>query len=111
MIADFEFDRLEGDRLRLRRRDDASPGADWTVSHPESLERLASDALGRRIRIEFAGAASSSAAPSPVVGDDVESHPLVAEAMELFDAHVVQVRTIDGSSKVEEPAAKPEKEE
>lgn len=111
MLADFEFDRLEGDRLRLRRRDDASPGADWTVSHPDSLERLASDALGRRIRIEFAGAESSTVSPAPVVDEDVESNPLVAEAMELFDAHVVQVRRIDGSPKVEEPVAKPDKED
>ena len=111
MLADFEFDRLEGDRLRLRRREDASPGVDWTVSHPDSLERLASEALGRRIRVEFIGATSSDATPSPIVVDDVESHPLVAEAMELFDAHVVQVRTIEGSPKVEEPDAKPDKED
>ncbi len=111
MLADFEFDRLEGDRLRLRRREDASPGVDWTVSHPDSLERLASEALGRRIRVEFIGATSSDATPSPIVVDDVESHPLVAEAMELFDAHVVQVRTIEGSPKVEESDAKPDKED
>jgi len=111
MLADFEFDRLEGDRLRLRRRDDASPGVDWTVSHPEPLVRMASEALGRRIRVEFVDVAASSSAPSPVVDQDVESHPLVADAMELFDAHVVQVRRIEGSPKVEEPVTKPVKEE
>ena len=111
MLADFEFDRLEGDHLRLRRREDASPGADWTVSHPASLEELASEALGRRIRVGFVGAETRGSAPSRVVEDDVESHPLVADAMELFDAHVVQVRRIDGSPKVEEPAVKPEKED
>jgi hypothetical protein len=31
--------------------------------------------------------------------------------MELFDAHVVQVRRIDGSPKVEEPVARTEKED
>lgn len=111
MLADFEFDRLEGGHLRLRRRDDASPGVDWTVSHPEPLERLASEALGRRIRVEFVNAAASSTAPSSVVDEDVESHPLVVDAMELFDAHVVQVRRIEGSPKVEEPVTKPVKED
>lgn len=111
MLADFEFDRLEGDHLRLRRRADASPGVDWTVSHPESMERLASDALGRRIRVEFVGATASSTTRSPVVDEDVESHPLVVDAMELFDAHVVQVRRIEGSPKVEEPVTKPVKED
>ena len=111
MLADFDFDRLEGDRLRLRRREDASPGVDWTVSHPESLERMASEALGRRIRVEFVGAVATEAASAPIVEADVESHPLVVDAMELFDAHVVQVRRIDGSPKVEEPVTKPVKED
>ena len=111
MLADFEFDRLEGNDLRLRRRDEASPGADWTVSHPESLERMASEALGRRIRVEFVGVAASEPASTPIVEHDVESHPLVADAMELFDAHVVQVRRIDGSPKVEEPVARTERED
>ena len=111
MLADFDFDRLEGDRLRLRRREDASPGVDWTVSHPESMERMASEALGRRIRVEFVGAVASEAASAPLVDADVESHPLVVDAMELFDAHVVQVRRIDGSPKVEEPVTKPVKED
>ena len=46
-----------------------------------------------------------------VVDEDVESHPLVVDAMELFDAHVVQVRRIEGSPKVEEPVTKPVKED
>jgi hypothetical protein len=72
---------------------------------------MASEALGRRIRVEFVGVAASEPASTPIVEHDVESHPLVADAMELFDAHVVQVRRIDGSPKVEEPVARTEKED
>lgn len=95
MLADFEFERLEGGTLRLRRRKDASPGVAFTMQRPQGLEDLASAAFGRRMRIEFveAGTArTASAAPATDESRAAMEHPLVQEAMDLFDAHVVQVR-------------------
>lgn len=95
MLADFEFERLEGGTLRLRRRKDASPGVAFTVQRPQGLEDLASTVFGRKMRIEFveSGAGQTrSAAPATDESRAAMEHPLVQEAMDLFDAHVVQVR-------------------
>ena len=48
VLADFEFERLEGATLHVRVRDDASPAAAFTVEHPEVFEELASTAFERR---------------------------------------------------------------
>ena len=95
MLADFDFERLEGGTLCLRRRKDASPGAAFTVQRPQGLEELASAVFGRKMRIEFveSGAGQTrSAAPATDESRAAMEHPLVQEAMDLFDAHVVQVR-------------------
>lgn len=92
MLDDFEFDRLEGGRLRLRRRVDASPSAGWTIQKPQGLADLASSALGRTIEIEFVKESVPKHAAATDIAADVNDHPLVREAVDLFDAHVVQVR-------------------
>ena len=95
MLADFEFERLEGGTLRLRRRKDASPGVAFTIQRPQGLVDLATAVFGRKMRIEFveAGAGQSrNAAPATDDSRAAMEHPLVQEAMDLFDAHVVQVR-------------------
>ena len=94
-LGDFEFERLEGGLLHLRLRPDASPGASFTMQRPQPLEQMASEALGRRIRIAFVDRPDDSGqVPAPAT-DEVkvaQEDPTVQEAMELFDAHVVQVR-------------------
>ncbi|MFB0985400.1 MAG: hypothetical protein QMB94_03820, partial [Phycisphaerales bacterium] len=92
MLDDFEFDRLEGGRLRLRRRIDASPSAGWTIQKPQGLADLASSALGRTIEIEFVKESVPKHVAATDIAADVNDHPLVREAVDLFDAHVVQVR-------------------
>jgi hypothetical protein len=94
MLEDFDFERLEGGTLHLRPRTDASPGHAWVMKRPEAIETLASRAFGRRMQVVFVGPSSRSAsAASPVSAHaEVADHPLVREAMDLFDAHVVQVR-------------------
>ena len=94
-LGDFQFERLEGEVLQLRLRPDASPGASFTMQRPQSLEELASEALGRRIRIVFVDRPDESGQVPVPATDEVKAaqeDPTVQEAMELFDAHVVQVR-------------------
>ena len=94
-LGDFEFERLEGELLHLRLRSDASPGASFTMQRPQALEQLASEAFGRRIRIAFVDRPDESGqVPVPATDDvkEAQEDPTVQEAMELFDAHVVQVR-------------------
>ncbi|MBC03950.1 MAG: DNA polymerase III, subunit gamma and tau [Phycisphaerae bacterium] len=94
-LEDFEFERLEGEVLHLRLRPDASPGASFTMQRPQSLEQLASEAFGRRTRIVFVDRPDDSGQVPVPATDEVraaQENPTVREAMELFDAHVVQVR-------------------
>ncbi len=97
MLEDFDFERLEGGTLHLRTRLDASPGHAWVMKRPDALEALAARAFGRRMQVVFVttnggGGAGESAASAMSAGSEVGDHPLVREAMDLFDAHVVQVR-------------------
>jgi DNA polymerase-3 subunit gamma/tau len=108
MLDDFEFDRLEGGRLRLRRRVDASPSAGWTIQKPQGLADLASAAFGRRIEIEFVAESQPMRASADNIAADVNDHPLVREAVDLFDAHVVQVRRTDQPNADGDTAASPE---
>ena len=65
------------------------------MQRPQSLEELASEALGRRIRIVFVDRPDESGQVPVPATDEVKAaqeDPTVQEAMELFDAHVVQVR-------------------
>ncbi len=106
-LGDFEFERLEGGVLHLRRRSDASPGASFTMQRPQALEELASEAFGRRIRLVFVDRPNETGeVPVPATDEirEAQEDPLVQEAMELFDAHVVQVRR----ASVEERVAKDE---
>ncbi len=94
MLEDFDFERLEGGTLHLRPRTDASPGHAWVMKRPDAIEALASRAFGRRMQVVFVGRESRSR-PSETpasVHAELADHPLVREAMDLFDAHVVQVR-------------------
>ena len=108
MLEDFEFDRMEGGRLRLRKRADASPSAGWTMQKPQGLADLASSAFGRRIEIEFVENAAPTKQASDEVAADVNDHPLVQEAMDLFGAHVVQVRRTEQPVKEGDSATTPE---
>jgi DNA polymerase-3 subunit gamma/tau len=105
MLEDFDFERLEGGTLHLRVRADASPGHAWVMKRPDAIEALASRAFGRRMQIVFAGPASRSvsAESSASAHAEVADHPLVREAMDLFDAHVVQVRPAAGRGESSEP--------
>ena len=105
MLEDFDFERLEGGTLHLRVRADASPGHAWVMKRPDAIEALASRAFGRRMQIVFAGPASRSvsAESSASAHAEVADHPLVREAMDLFDAHVVQVRPAAGRGESAEP--------
>ncbi|MEE2973562.1 MAG: AAA family ATPase, partial [Planctomycetota bacterium] len=98
MLEDFEFERLEGGLLVLRRRDDASPGVAYVMQHPQGLEDLASTAFGRRMKVEFVQNEPAAGRQDRVPVEDearaAMEHPLVREAMELFDAHVVEVRRL-----------------
>jgi DNA polymerase III subunit gamma/tau len=111
MLDDFEFDRLEGGRLRLRKRIDASPSAGWTIQKPQGLAELASAAFGRRIEIEFVKESAPMKTTTLDVAADVNDHPLVREAVDLFDAHVVQVRRTEESTTGGETAASSEKQD
>ena len=94
-LGDFEFERLEGELLHLRLRPDASPGASFTMQRPQALEELASEAFGRRTRIAFVDRPDDSGQVPVPATDEVKAaqeDPTVQQAMELFDAHVVQVR-------------------
>ena len=97
MLGDFGFERLEGGVLQLRAKPDASPGHAYTMKRPDALAELASRAFGRRIELRFTSPTTAAAAveQSPETAE-VADHPLVREAMELFDAHVVQVRPAAG---------------
>lgn len=111
MLDDFGFERLEGGVLHLRPRPDASPGHAYTMKRPEALESLATRAFGRRIQIRFAATEHARAEVERTAeADAVSDHPLVREAMELFDAHVVQVRPAAGRvvTGTDEKSASPE---
>ncbi|MDG2020350.1 MAG: DNA polymerase III subunit gamma/tau [Phycisphaerales bacterium] len=110
MLEDFEFDRMEGGRLRLRKRVDASPSAGWTMQKPQGLADLASSAFGRRIEIEFVETAEPTTQSSGEVAADVNDHPLVREAVDLFGAHVVQVRRTEQPVKDGDSAVTPEEQ-
>jgi hypothetical protein len=117
MLEDFDFERLEGGTLHLRARIDASPGHAWIMKRPEALETLASRAFGRRIQVVFVVGESRgpAAGATPTAKAEVADHPLVREAMELFDAHVVQVRPAaarpDSTSQSDSPHADESNEE
>ena len=104
-LGDFEFERLEGQVLHLRRKADASPGASFTMQRPQALETMASEAFGRKTRIVFVDRPDRSGQVPVPATDEVraaQDDPIVQEAMELFDAHVVQVRRTsaeDGTGK------------
>jgi len=111
MLEDFEFERLEGGTLHLRKRIDASPGHAWVMKRPEALEALATRAFGRRMKVVFVGAEprTPTAGATPSADAEVAEHPLVREAMDLFDAHVVQVRPavarVESSDSADPPVA------
>lgn len=110
MLEDFEFDRMEGGRLRLCKRVDASPSAGWTMQKPQGLADLASSAFGRRIEIEFVETAEPTTQSSGEVAADVNDHPLVREAVDLFGAHVVQVHRTEQPVKDGDSAVTPEEQ-
>ena len=70
---------------------------DRPTERPDALAELASRAFGRRIELRFATPTTNatSVQQTPETAE-VSDHPLVREAMELFDAHVVQVRPASG---------------
>ena len=94
VLADFEFERLEGATLHVRVRDDASPAAAFTVEHPEVFEELASSAFERRMSVRFVDRprrTTDRVIEAAEDRDGARDHPIVQEAMDLFDADIVQV--------------------
>ena len=104
VLADFEFERLEGATLHVRVRDDASPAAAFTVEHPEVFEELASTAFERRMSVRFVDRprrTTDRVIEAAEDRDGARDHPIVQEAMDLFDADIVQVRRTSKSAETE----------
>ena len=104
ILADFEFERLEGATLHVRVRDDASPAAAFTVEHPEVFEELASTAFERRMSVRFVDRprrTTDRVIEAAEDRDGARDHPIVQEAMDLFDADIVQVRRTSKSAETE----------
>jgi len=93
MQALLGFMRIESvgsDVVRLRVADVAH--LDFARKKSDQLQRLVGEALGRSVRIELS--AEENSAQERATDDDVTdamSHPVVREAVELFDASVVHV--------------------
>ena len=98
MLAEFTFERLEGGTLYLRSPEIASNAAEFVKRDPRSLEELASQAFGRKIRLSFVEQRVAAPAAPAAGALEVSEIPFVQDAMELFDAHVVQVNRLSGGS-------------
>ena len=97
MLAEFTFERLEGGTLYLRSPEVPSNAAEFVKRDPRSLEELAGRAFGRKIRVSFVEQPASAPAAPAAEAVKIATHPLVQDAMELFDAHVVQVNRVTGT--------------
>lgn len=92
MLDTLQFEALSPTTLTVRVRPGAAAAAGWVRARPESLEALATRAFGTRISIELL-AETTAAEPTPIeVDDSIRLHPVVKEAMELFDATLVEAR-------------------
>jgi DNA polymerase-3 subunit gamma/tau len=92
MLDTLQFEALSDTTLTVRVRPGSAAAAAWVRARPESLEALAQRAFGKRISIELL-AETAAPEPTPIEVDDViRMHPVVQEAMDLFDATLVDAR-------------------
>ena len=95
LIAELEFD---GDRdgvLLLRFVDRTSPTAAFIASDVARIERIVASAVGRKIRITLTTSAQAPPPPERVeIDPKIVEHPLVTEAIGLFDATIHSVRSL-----------------
>lgn len=97
LLGSIKVQRVGQDSVRLLVTDAAH--IDFARKKAEQLQRLIGEALSRSVRVEIAAV---EAAPRRQAGsDDVAdamSHPLVRDAVELFDASIVHVEKTDRDS-------------
>lgn len=88
VLDGIEIERLEGDTAHVR----VIANVDSIVEREkESIERLLSNAAGRRITLVLTGVAEIETRRDEPAGPSPLEHPLVQEASRLFEAKVVSV--------------------
>ncbi len=94
-IEHLHFDGLEGRTVKLSVIETGAPMARFLATQGEQIAELIRRATDRQVRVEIdAAAARSGARPELPEGslDEAASIPVVAEAMELFDATIIDVK-------------------
>ena len=100
-IGQIRLDHFDGRTARIAFTPDATS---FVRRQIEELRVQVTRALGTQVKVEFdASDAAAPPAPSPERRrEDVKKHPVVARAIELFDAEVIAVETLSP-----QPAAPP----
>ena len=100
ILEKLDFDSYESNLLSVRPKLEAGSAADWIRSHPGGLEALVQRALGRGTAVKIL---ANTKATQQVVGG-IDEHildlPIVQDAVELFDASVIETHAAvpDGKS-------------
>lgn len=92
-LASLQFERLEGQQLVLRLRNGSGSAGAWVRDHPESLAPLVLRALGPGISLQILDSPVVQREARPGLDMGIRNNPVVKEAMDLFDASVVETRS------------------
>lgn len=106
-LASLQFERLEGQQLVLRLRNGSGSAGVWVRDHPESLAPLVLRALGPGISLEILESPVVQREARPGLDMSIRNNPIVRDAMDLFDASVVETRSASENapkSAVSQPA-------
>ncbi|MCH2162970.1 MAG: hypothetical protein MK085_14010, partial [Phycisphaerales bacterium] len=93
LLEGLTFERLQGDRLVLRLRPEAGSGGDWVRKTPEVLAPLVERALGPGISFEILASEVRQPEHRPGIDMTIRNRPIVKEAMDLFDASIIETRS------------------
>ncbi len=93
-IEALDFIGFDGGTLRVRLREDAVNIGRFLSGRPEVLEAIVERAAGRRVKVQIEAGDAPAAAnePSGAAYDEVRRLPLVQQALDLFDARIIDVQ-------------------
>jgi len=87
--------RLEGDKLILTLNGGYSVFADSISKNAEVIEKIVSEELGSKIRLEI-GISKKKSVRKKALKEEVMADPAIREVLELFEGRIVEVIPIEG---------------
>lgn len=91
---------MRGDELFLTLNGGQAVFEDSIKSNLKTLEKIASEEAGRKIRIKLTTAHKKSVRKRDLK-EKVLEDPLIREALELFEGRIVDVTPVDGSENIQ----------